>query len=371
MEIKKLDGLRGVACLVVVMSHLSLVFFPQLHNFTVEKTPTYELLDAIHNSPFGFFFSGTAAVYCFFVLSGYVLSRSYEKKCVNVSEFVNLVVKRYARLAIPSTISCVVAFCVFSIPVISHSITEWGGRIGVADPNIFKALYEGAINPYINGGSSYNWVLWTMQIEFIGSIGILTLCCIKKEIKINTNVMLVLSAASIAIMFLITRSATYLGYMCFIAGMALNSNDFRLNRLTFSVIMIAGLYLAGVHNNSASYSLINIALHQKAYVPLNFLAGILITSAVIKSDIADRFLSNKVTTTLGKLSFSIYLLHLSVIYIIAIPMFEFMENNQGFLLSAIVASISAFIVTMGASFVFHRFVDEFAINTSRKIRVLK
>lgn len=371
MEIKKLDGLRGLACLAVVISHLSLVFFPQLHQSEVGNTPEYGILEYIHNSPFGFFFSGTAAVYCFFVLSGFVLSRSYEKKEVSVSGFANLIIKRYVRLAIPSTISCIVAFFIFSITVVNHSITEWGGNIGRVDLNIFRALYDGAVGPYINGISSYNWVLWTMKIEFTGSIGILLLCCIKKETKINTNIILLLSSIFISIMLLMTKSTAYLGYMCFVIGMALNSNEFSLNRLISFTILISGLYFAGVHDNSASYSIFNIVLHQRSYQLLNFMAGVLITTAVIKSDITNKLLSNKVTTFIGKLSFSIYLLHLSLIYIIAIPVFGVMERHQSFLFSAILASLSAFIITISASFVFHKFVDEFAIKASKKIKVFK
>lgn len=58
MQINKLDGLRGIACLVVILSHMSLIFFPQLHGASIEGVPTYPILDYIHNSPFCFFSLG-------------------------------------------------------------------------------------------------------------------------------------------------------------------------------------------------------------------------------------------------------------------------------------------------------------------------
>lgn len=170
MNIKKIDGLRGWACIVVVISHLSLVFFPQLHAFSNEKIITIPIFSNIHNSPFCFFFSGTAAVYCFFVLSGFVLFKSYINKKINILNFINLVIKRYIRLAIPATTSCVVAFILFSIHINNNNITDWGTNIGKVNLNIFSSIYNGAISPFMKGVSSYNWVLWTMKIEFIGSL---------------------------------------------------------------------------------------------------------------------------------------------------------------------------------------------------------
>lgn len=63
------EGLRGIACIIVVLSHLSLTFFPQLHNyFSQENFPSSDFLASMHNSPFLFFISGTGAVYIFFIL---------------------------------------------------------------------------------------------------------------------------------------------------------------------------------------------------------------------------------------------------------------------------------------------------------------
>lgn len=75
-KIHSAESLRGIACIAVVLSHLLGVFYPQLHNFSKSTLPQFPILETIHNSPFAFFYSGTGAVFVFFVLSGYVLTLS-------------------------------------------------------------------------------------------------------------------------------------------------------------------------------------------------------------------------------------------------------------------------------------------------------
>lgn len=71
--------------MMVVFSHCTLVFFPLVHNFEnspiTEEFPVQGLLNQL---PVGVFWSGTAAVYIFFVLSGIVLAHSFARKTAPV-----------------------------------------------------------------------------------------------------------------------------------------------------------------------------------------------------------------------------------------------------------------------------------------------
>lgn len=97
-------------------------------------------------------------------------------------------------------------------------------------------------------------------------------------------------------------------------GVYLYLNKFTLSKIVSFFLLLIGLYFAGVHNGSLSYSFINYLLKDNTYDILNFLGGILITTSIINSDVFDNFFSNKISVFIGKLSFSIYLTHLSVIY---------------------------------------------------------
>lgn len=119
------ESLRGIACIVVVFSHLLGVFFPQLHNFYTSNLPKYEIAESIHNSPFTFFYSGTGAVFVFFVLSGYVLTLSSLKAKNTVKRFWLSIMKRYPRLAIPALGSCLLMYLALHIDIDVSQTSEW------------------------------------------------------------------------------------------------------------------------------------------------------------------------------------------------------------------------------------------------------
>ena len=73
-KINAAESIRGLACLAVVFSHLAMSFFPYLHHFDPKDQADPNWVSWVHHSPFAFVYSGDAAVFVFFVLSGYVLS---------------------------------------------------------------------------------------------------------------------------------------------------------------------------------------------------------------------------------------------------------------------------------------------------------
>jgi peptidoglycan/LPS O-acetylase OafA/YrhL len=87
-----LDGLRGVAALIVVCFHFASAFLPDL---VPNQTATpYRIAD----TPIGILLNGPFSVSVFFVLSGFVVSNAAAKRRSPI--YVNLPL-RYLRLAVP------------------------------------------------------------------------------------------------------------------------------------------------------------------------------------------------------------------------------------------------------------------------------
>lgn len=61
-----LDSIRGLACICVVLSHASLVFFPYIHAFFGEVPEANGTQALIHNSPLTFLCLGHRGRICFF-----------------------------------------------------------------------------------------------------------------------------------------------------------------------------------------------------------------------------------------------------------------------------------------------------------------
>lgn len=142
-----LDGLRGVASLIVVFYHILIlgVGWDRAHQLIRWTGP---------------FLNGTYSVSVFFVLSGFVLSQSAAgRKTALAAE----VAARYLRLTVPMTASLLFACLLhryFLPPASQEGFTY------------VQAWTDGLWRVYRTGHSQINDVVWTMRIEFLGSLAI-------------------------------------------------------------------------------------------------------------------------------------------------------------------------------------------------------
>jgi peptidoglycan/LPS O-acetylase OafA/YrhL len=370
-KIKAAESLRGIACLFVVLSHLSLVFYPQLHNFYKSNLPTSTVLWIIHNSPLSFFYSGTGAVFIFFCLSGYVLTSSIMSAQDKVKKIKASIVKRYPRLVIPSILSCVMMWfltCFFVVDL--NNVSSWFSDSIYKDYSIFDSVYYGAIESFLYGEVKYNPVLWTMQIEFLGSV-LLFICLYLNMFEEGFKVV----SCFLFISFFDMNVYFFLGMVSFIAGAIIYVSDVFISKKYAYFVFILGLYFIGVHETSVSYvffydvfSSVNSTYISYVYPVLNFLGGLLIVLSVVKFDVMKVLFCSNFLTYLGKLSFSIYLIHFGLMYIFTLPVFNFLLHiDIGFWYSSLLSVFFTFFILMPLSILFEKFVDAFAIKFSNLI----
>lgn len=373
-KIKYLDSIRGIACLVVVISHLTLIFYTQLHAFSYDPNiPQSDIFEFIYNSPFTFFYSGSSAVYCFFVLSGFVLARSMLRKGGGLKILISNIVKRYPRLAIPATISCIIAFICYSFPVDKTGIAASATNLGKIDLNIFEAIKSGAITAFIDGISIYNWSLWTMKIELIGSIFVYLYCFFYTKTEKMNSLFALMFILFLFSFYEIYNNTKNLGYISFFIGCFIYIYNIKINKNIAIFTFILGLYLSGIHIYSDSYAFIykNNLIYGvnkgNIYNMFNFAGGSLIVFSIISGGLFIKALSNKYLIKLGELSFSIYLLHLPMIYLVGIGTFSTLNNSLGFWYGSLLSSLLVILVTILLSIVYSKYVDNLAIRISAYI----
>lgn len=364
-KINAAESIRGLACVAVVFSHLSLTFLPFLHNFESVDSSGVAWIDWLHHSPFGFLYSGTGAVFVFFVLSGYVLSYAILRKDDIPLKIKAMSLKRYPRLAIPAGISCLVAFAILSIPVdTSNILGNWMQKYGVSSPTLLNALYEGFLGSFIFGYINTNWVLWTMQIELIGSFVLFALLYIY-----YINKKLFIPVAIISPMPFVTISPVVaLGIYAFVFGIFIYLYGKKIPTIISILLLIAGLYFSGVNSTSNSYAFFTSILGTKTSILLNFAAGICIVYSILMNEKLSKVLDKKPLVKLGALSFSIYLLHIPLIYLIAVPIFNLILNlSNSYVFSAISSSIILIIITLFFSYFYSKYIDTLSITVANRI----
>ncbi len=353
--------------MAVVLSHLSLIYFVYLHNFTGEGIPEgFPVQKFLHHSIFGFLYSGTSAVFVFFVMSGIVLSRGIEKRSDEyyfVTSFT-----RYFRLAIPATFSCLLMFVVLFFISASDQhipgVSGWLEPFFIKYPSLIDAFSYGAagafIGPPVWSGHIYNPVLWTMKVELIGSLFVYVACVFFKRSKIlSLAVFFVLSMAILPFSTLIALSM-----VCFFFGFVYSAFNINYkNNLLGVMLVIIGLYLAGVHNDSESYRWLTNVVKGRSYLLFNFISGIMIVYGVLTSNLISRALENSLLVYLGKLSFPIYVIHIPVIMLTIYLTRDLATTSVASMLT--VSAISLVGTVLLARFVVP--VDDFSISFSKRV----
>ncbi|MEH4986606.1 acyltransferase [Enterobacter asburiae] len=315
-KLHHVDGLRGIACLMVVFSHLALIFYPGLHDSNLINNNQF--VNFIFNSPLSFFYSGTAAVFIFFTLSGFILSHAFMNGKDLLENITPMVTKRYFRLAIPAVVSCFFCLMVLTSDLPNREmLSSWIQSYRVDNPSIANALYSGSISAFLGDGSSYNPVLWTMKIELIGSFLTYFLCT--TLIKSHKKSLIILFFGMMFFLSTIPQKEKY-GYIAFLVGIYLFFSNFRVSNISAFILLILGIYAGGIHYGSSPYIytiyytrfFLN-GEESNAYILFNFISGVIITTIILKNVSFKKTFGHGIFTFMGKVSFSVYLFHLPIL----------------------------------------------------------
>ncbi len=136
---------------------------------------------ALDGNPLYVLVNGRSAVIFFFVLSGYVLThRFYQTHDATI--LARGALKRLPRLAGTTTVITLISCALFLTgayhfaDAASINQSYWLKTSGYADlpanfhGRFLEAFWQGSVFTFLRGDDSYNTNLWTMNIEFLGSM---------------------------------------------------------------------------------------------------------------------------------------------------------------------------------------------------------
>ncbi|MFH6999049.1 acyltransferase family protein [Flavobacterium sp. FlaQc-57] len=345
MRYKELDGLRGIAALSVVFSHLvgAFVFNSPLFNF-------------LSNSPFHVFWHGDGAVTLFFLLSGFVLALPYitKKKDFNIGTFyIKRVFRIYPAFILAILFSYFLKHSLFKpLNIIDYS--PWINEFWNWD---FKEVpFAEYINTFILVGFSFNFklfipVIWTLRLEMIISLILpfFIIIALRNKLVYNLIILLILfyiRDGVIAVFYLGILMAIYLEYI-------LNF----LNRITNKFYILI-LFTTGLFLYTSRFSLDFILDNQnKAHLFLTTLGCSIFLVLSMKNGVCKKILNLRPIQFLGEISYSLYLLHFPVILIAC----SFFSGN------IITVFCTSLFVTILLSYLSYKFIELPFISLGRKI----
>lgn len=314
-----LDGLRGVAALIVVLHHVLLIARP-VSGPTGEPT-VGSIWWFLERTPLKLLTAGHEAVLVFFVLSGLVVALPAVKR-VDFS-WPGLVASRFVRLFLPAWASIAVAtLLLLAVPRLPGQVTggSWLARQVPSDWSWQHLVGEWSL---MIGGVPQNNVLWTLRWELAFSLllpGYLVLAMALRRRWLPTATLalgLAVAGAVAGIEALNYLPVFFLGTLLAVRLRSLErwSESVRARRLLGCVlvggvlVLVVEWLLAPVVPTSSQGG--------HALRGVETLGAVAIVVVAAAATGFRRLLECRVPQFLGRISFSLYLVHLPVLATLA------------------------------------------------------
>lgn len=287
-----LEGLRGIACLMVVFFHM-----PTWHSFLQ--------MGLIRNSDL--------MVDFFFVLSGFIISRTYHNRIKTWGDFIKFQTLRFGRLY-PVHFVMLVAFLI--LECIRYYLWTAGGAPGAAVPfgvNNLQAFVQHlfllqSVLP-LGDVMSFNVPAWSISTEFYTYIIFALLLLIFRSLSAG----LIFCVGSVALAAFVGTtgelknfSACVLGFFLGV-GVDLVSRKYQIKVPSIFFFATVALLLLNLANSDGGW------MHLMVF-PLS--AAIVFAVANARDDAPRKVFGSPLMVQLGAYSYTIYMTHSFVIWIV-------------------------------------------------------
>lgn len=388
-----IESLRGLAACQVVLLHYCAAFLPVLARL---PGPAHFADEAsLSHSPLFALLDGYSAVYLFFVMSGFVLAPSFLRAPQGAPALIG---KRFVRLFLPVLAAfCCAVLLRLALPqardaALAISQSGWLQIMG-QNPMTWQALArDGLWNAMLAGyqdasvfspwpalanavgltpvSTAMNSPMWTLHVEFWGSMLLILLALACRRLP---------SLLFWPCFVLLAWIAGSGHFLLFLAGFLLYRLHQPLLRWTHWLASLAGavLVVAGLCISASkqvpwmtaiwqSVGHIGVLSADSDFHWQSQIGALLLFCGVLLCAPLRRLLDNRVTLWLGRLSFSIYLLHFPILMTVGCAIFAWLTPIS--YSAAVAASLLAGgTLTILSSHYFERWGDRPSVAASRRL----
>ncbi len=334
-----IDGLRGLACLAIFFHHFAGCFYPVLL-YGSEQDGAGPLGIALAQSPLAVLVNGNFWVCVFFVMAGFVAAwgrfGTGNPELPLWRQLPRQLLHRYLRLTPPAFVVSALVLLMLRLGLMTN--LAFAGRYGLYWPSIWYAddIYtvpslfkESLVKLCFVGSDKFVGVLWSVCYLFYGNC----LAALLAELSRKSARLLYLVCALLFVLGL-PLGLRWAMYACFPLGVLLArlvwDGRFPSRPIPGALLILLGLLLGATPTffipDNAYRLLSSPILLTEGYAFWHVLgAGMLVTGLCL-SPCLQGLLSLRAPQWMGKISFSLYLIHMPVLFSLGTGLFLLLDR---------------------------------------------
>ncbi|MDP4177153.1 MAG: acyltransferase [Bacillota bacterium] len=368
-RIEWLDGIKGIACILIFFHHFFLAFYPAIYYGEAGVSHLHGYDVKLAQSPLSVVLNGNFMVALFCIISSMVISMQVMSLEDNKDKLSEIILKRYLRLMLPVLpIGIVVYFMLkyrvftnLNAVIYTHSI--WLSSYYTAAISFKQALKDIFIQIWFYGDSSLSTAFWMLSQLFYGSF--LTIILSVISWKANKHIWLIY----IAVFFFFFDKQNFM--MAFVLGVLLawiyknRTHGFQIY-IGF-ICLIAGIFLGG-YPSGVTPTNIYWFLRFESYVVWHILGAFLTVYGIWNLNLLHRFMSLRLFHVLGKICYSVYLIHIPVLFSLSTYIFLFFyRQGLAYWESVIISLILSTIAIIELAYLYNKYIERICEVAQKKI----
>jgi peptidoglycan/LPS O-acetylase OafA/YrhL len=368
-----LDSVRGVAAMLVFVHHFLLAFYSAYYTFdpAASHLGGWEII--FGKSVLSVFTNGNFWVHVFFVLSGFVLSRRYFQTG-DIEILISAFHRRFFRLYIPVAFAIMLSYmmlrCGFFYNSRAAEITHsewWLGTMWDPTVRINRLFSCLAYATMFRGDNFFDTSMWTISPELYGSMFVYAFLLFTHFTRHRIFLLF--------IAFFYFYSFGYTMYACFVLGMSLGPvekwmehNYSRKISFLAGVSLTLALVLGSFPSNGSKAGTLFEHLGHVLLEYTNWYhaigAYLLVLSFVIAPGL-QKAANVAVLRFIGRISFSLYLLHALIIGSYSSWLFLHLAPFVGYHLAVAIVFLTSLPLVLILSQMMTTYIDDKGVAFSR------
>lgn len=375
MEQKRItwiDGLRGAASLFIVFHHFIMGYYPAAYKGAEAAAHLPGSVEADFSQSFlAFFAIGDLWVSVFCLISGFVISyQVFHMK--DEKQFSRSLLKRYPRLMLPVFALSAIVYVMLHLnlfyngPASLLTGSEWLAQFYQNKTTLWDLIFSSIADTWIVGMSTlYSNAFWMLADLFAGSFMAYILASMGR--KMNSKMLYVYIGA--VLLYLSTNSRLTDFALGVLAAYIVERFGERMKKhskactwggfLLLAAAVLFGAYPVG-HVPDNAYGILNHLPDRLNPVYFyHMLAAAFLVMGIYLVKPLGRVFSARPFLFLGKISYSIYLVHIPILYSLsAWLLLKFMAGTRRYNLSAGLVFAITLPVILLTAWLFYRFIEK-------------